>query len=117
MGGNTRLSARQASADAGTFLFNTNFQGETRVSSHRRGCSKRELPGSLYVDSVMSVCDLGLVPGTNRWEVLRAFLKCGEGRAAERTAEARHGFLALQSTPGRRNTGAIYTNLSVRFSG
>ena len=77
------------------------------MSSHRRRCSKRELPGSLHVDYVMSASDLGLVPGTNRWEVLRAFLNRGEGRA-ERLVEARDGFLILQSIPGRANTGAVY---------
>jgi hypothetical protein len=77
------------------------------MSSHRRGYSKRELLGSLHVDYVMSVSDLGLVPGTNRWEVLRAFLKRGEGHA-ERLVEARDGFLILQSIPGRPNTGAVY---------
>jgi hypothetical protein len=68
---------------------------------------KRELLGSLHVDYVMSVSDLGLVPGANRWEVLRAFLKRGEG-CAERLLEAQDGFLILQSIPGRPNTGAIY---------
>jgi hypothetical protein len=61
----------------------------------------------LQVDYVMSVSDLGLAPGTNRWEVLRAFLNRGEARA-ERLVEARDGFLILQSIPGRPNTGAIY---------
>ena len=77
------------------------------MSSHRHRYSKRELPGSLHVDYVMSVSDLGLIPGTNRWEVLRAFLNRGEGRA-ERLVEAREGFLILQSISGRPNTGAIY---------
>ncbi|MGA7314121.1 MAG: hypothetical protein WBX22_09125 [Silvibacterium sp.] len=75
--------------------------------SHRRRYSKRELLGSLRVDRIMSVSDLGLGPGANRWEVLRAFLKRGEARA-ERLVEDRHGFLILQSIPGRPNTGAIY---------
>jgi hypothetical protein len=75
--------------------------------SHRRRYSKRELLGSLQVDRIMSVSDLGLGPGANRWEVLRAFLKRGEARA-ERLIEDRHGFLILQSIPGRPNTGAIY---------
>jgi hypothetical protein len=69
--------------------------------------SKRELLGSLYVDYVMSVTDLGLTPKANRWEVLRAFLKCGNARA-ERLVEESGGFLLLQSIPGRPNTGAIY---------
>ena len=77
------------------------------MSSHRRRYSKRELLGSLHVDYVMSVSDLGLIPGTNRWEVLRAFLTRGEGRA-ERVVEAQDGFLILQSIPGRQNTGALY---------
>ena len=65
------------------------------MSSHRRRYSKRELLGSLHVDYVMSVSDLGLVPGTNRWEVLRAFLNRGEGRA-ECLVEAQDGFLILE---------------------
>jgi len=77
------------------------------MSSHRRRYSKRELLGSLHVDYIMSVSDLGLQPGTNRWDVLRAFLKRGEARA-ERLVEDKDGFLILQSIPGRRNTGAIY---------
>src|SRR5215813_3548561 len=77
------------------------------MSSHRRRYSKRELLFSLHVDYVMSVSDLGLVPGTNRWEVPRAFLNRGEARA-ERLVEARDGFLILQSIAGRQNTGAIY---------
>jgi len=64
--------------------------------SSRRRYSKRELLGSLHVDYVMSVSELGLVPGTNRWQVLRAFLNRGEG-SAERLVEARDGFLILQS--------------------
>jgi len=55
----------------------------------------------------MSVSDLGLVLGTNRWGVLRALLNRGEGRA-ERLVEAPDGLLILQSIPGRPNTGAIY---------
>jgi hypothetical protein len=55
----------------------------------------------------MSVSDLGLLRGTNRWEVLRAFLNRGEARA-ERLVEDKDGFLILQSISGRRNTGAIY---------
>jgi len=77
------------------------------MSSHRRRYSKRELLGTLHVDYVMSVSDLGLAPCTNRWDVLRAFLKRGEARA-ERLVEAGDGFLILQSIPGRPNTGAIY---------
>jgi hypothetical protein len=38
------------------------------MSSNRSRYSKRELLGSLHVDYVMSISDLGLVPGTNRWE-------------------------------------------------
>lgn len=76
--------------------------------SHRhRRYSKRELLGSLHVDFVMSVKDLGFVPGANRWDVLRAFLAVGEARA-ERLVEDNGGFLVLQSVPGRSNTGAIY---------
>jgi hypothetical protein len=76
--------------------------------SHRfRRYSKRELLGSLHVDCILSVSDLGLAPGTNRWEVLRAFLDRGEARA-ERLVEDRDGFLILQSIPGRPNTGAVY---------
>jgi hypothetical protein len=69
--------------------------------------SKRELLGSLHVDYVMSVTDLGLMPKANRWDVLRAFLKRGNARA-ERLVEESGGFLLLQSIPGRANTGAIY---------
>jgi hypothetical protein len=75
---------------------------------YRRRYSKRELLGSLHVDFVMSVKDLGLAPGANRWDVLRAFLAVGEARA-ERLVEENGGFLVLQSVPGRPNTGAIYT--------
>jgi hypothetical protein len=53
--------------------------------------SKRELLGSLYVDYVMSVTDLGLTPQANRWAVLRAFLDVGEARA-ERLVEETGGF-------------------------
>jgi hypothetical protein len=77
------------------------------MSSYRRRYSKRELLGSLHVDYIMSVSDLGLFPNTNRWDVLRAFLQRGEARA-ERLVEDKDGFLILQSIPGRRNTGAIY---------
>jgi hypothetical protein len=55
--------------------------------SHRhRRYSKRELLGSLHVDYVMSVTDLGLAAGSNRWDVLRAFLAVGEARAESRRA-------------------------------
>ncbi|HKR27986.1 MAG TPA: hypothetical protein VJT08_09230 [Terriglobales bacterium] len=73
---------------------------------HRR-YSKRELLGSLHVDYIMSVADLGLAARTNRWDVLRAFLAAGEARA-ERLVEEEDGFLILQSVPGEPNTGAIY---------
>ena len=76
------------------------------MSSRRRRYSKRELLGSLHVDYIMSVTDLGLVHGTNRWDVLRAFLNRGEARA-ERLVEDKDGFLILQKHPGppeyRRN--------------
>ena len=42
------------------------------MSNRYRRYSKRELLGSLYVDYVMSVTDLGLTPKANRWDVLRA---------------------------------------------
>ena len=77
------------------------------MSNRYRRYSKRELLGSLYVDYVMSVTDLGLTPKANRWAVLRAFLDVGEARA-ERLVEETGGFLLLQSVPGRPNTGAIY---------
>jgi hypothetical protein len=77
------------------------------MSYRRRRYSKRELLGSLHVDYIMSVADLGLTPGANRWEVLRAFLVRGEARA-ERLVEDFDGFVILQSVPGRQNTGAIY---------
>lgn len=73
----------------------------------RRRYSKRELLGSLHVDYVMSVKNLGLPSGSNRWDVLRAFLAVGEARA-ERLVEEDGGFLVLQSIPGRPNTGGIY---------
>jgi len=76
------------------------------MSFRRRCYSKRELLGSLQVDYIMSVSDLGLQPGTNRWEVLDAFLHCGEARA-ERVIEEQDGFLILQSIPGRQDAGAI----------
>jgi len=77
------------------------------MSHRRRRYSKRELLGSLHVDYVMSVTDLGLAAGSNRWDVLRAFLAVGEARA-ERLIEEEDGFLILQSVPGRPNTGGIY---------
>jgi hypothetical protein len=77
------------------------------VSHRHRRYSKRELLGSLHVDYVMSVTDLGLAAGSNRWDVLRAFLAVGEARA-ERLVEEEDGFLILQSIPGRPNTGGIY---------
>src|SRR3954452_2886219 len=77
------------------------------MSRHHRRYSKRELLGNLHVDYVMSVTDLGLAPGSNRWDVLRAFLAVGEARA-ERLVEEENGFLILQSIPGRPNTGGIY---------
>jgi hypothetical protein len=77
------------------------------MSKRYRRHSKRELLGSLHVDYVMSVTDLGLAPKTNRWDVLRAFLDVGEARA-ERLIEESGGFLLLQSVLGRPNTGAIY---------
>ena len=77
------------------------------MSNRHRRHSKRELLGSLYVDYVMSVADLGLAPKANRWDVLRAFLNVGEARA-ECLVEDAGGFLLLQSVPGRPNTGAIY---------
>jgi len=77
------------------------------MSNRYRRYSKRELLGSLHVDYVMSVTNLGLAPKANRWDVLRAFLKVGEARA-ERLVEETGGFLVLQSVPGRPNTGAIY---------
>jgi hypothetical protein len=82
-------------------------EGEKIMPNRYRRYSKRELLGSLHVDYVMSVTDLGLTPKANRWDVLRAFLKCGNARA-ERLVEESGGFLLLQSIPGRTNTGAIY---------
>jgi hypothetical protein len=72
-----------------------------------RRFSKCELLGSLHVDYLMSVADLGLTPIANRWQVLAAFLARGEARA-ERLVEDSDGFVILQSVPGRPNTGAIY---------
>jgi len=77
------------------------------MSRHRRRYSKRELLGSLHVDYVMSVSDLGLAARSNRWDVLRAFLAVGEARA-ERLVEENDGFLILQSVPGQANSGGIY---------
>jgi len=77
------------------------------MSRHRRRYSKRELLGSLHVDYVMSVTDLGLAAGSNRWDVLRAFLAVGEARA-ERLVEENDGFLILQSVPRQPNSGGIY---------
>jgi hypothetical protein len=77
------------------------------MSYRRRRFSKRELLGSLHVDYLMSVTDLRLMPGANRWEVLAAFLARGEARA-ERLVEDLDGFVILQSVAGRPNTGAIY---------
>jgi hypothetical protein len=77
------------------------------MSRRHRRYSKRELLGSLHVDYVMSVTDLGLAAWSNRWDVLRAFLAVGEARA-ERLVEEEDGFLILQSILGRPNTGGIY---------
>ena len=77
------------------------------MSYRRRRFSKRELLGSLHVDYLMSVVDLGLMPSANRWQVLAAFLARGEARA-ERLVEDFDGFVILQSVPGRPHTGAIY---------
>ena len=77
------------------------------MSHRQRRYSKRELLGNLHVDYVMSVTDLGLAAGSNRWDVLRAFLAVGEARA-ERLVEEEDGFLILQSVPGQPNTGGIY---------
>jgi hypothetical protein len=89
-------------------LHNQNVKENTAMSYRRRHrFSKRELLGSLHVDYLLSVTDLGLMPGANRWEVLAAFLARGEARA-ERLVEDLDGFLILQSIPGRPNTGAIY---------
>jgi len=77
------------------------------MSRYRRRYSKRELLGSLHVDYIMSVTDLGLAAGSNRWDVLRAFLAVGEARA-ERLVEENDGFVILQSVPGQPNSGGIY---------
>lgn len=77
------------------------------MSYRRRRFSKRELLGSLHVDYLMSVADLGLMPSANRWQVLAAFLARGEARA-ERLVEDFDGFVILQSVPGCPKTGAIY---------
>lgn len=77
------------------------------MSNRNRRYSKRELLGSLYVDYVMSVQDLGLAPDSSRWEILREFLHIGEARA-ERLIEEPGGFLFLQSVAGQPNSGAIY---------
>jgi hypothetical protein len=77
------------------------------MSNFDRRYSKRELLGKLHVDYVMSVTDLGLTAGSNRWDVLRAFLAVGEARA-ERVVEEEDGFLILQSVPGQVNTGGVY---------
>src|ERR1700758_2714534 len=93
----------------GHFLrpINQSNRGGSVRSARDRRYSKRELLGNLHVDYVMSVTDLGLVAGSNRWDVLRAFLAVGEARA-ERLVEEEDGFLILQSIPGRPNTGGIY---------
>src|SRR5215469_14874170 len=91
----------------GFAIFVAPFHKEKVMSNRYRRYSKRELLGSLHVDYVMSVTDLGLAPKTNRWDVLRAFLNIGEARA-ERLVEESGGFLLLQSVLGRPNTGAIY---------
>jgi hypothetical protein len=77
------------------------------MSNRNRRYSKRELLGSLYVDYVMSVQDLGLSPDSSRWEILREFLRIGEARA-ERLIEEPGGFLFLQSVAGQPNSGGIY---------
>jgi hypothetical protein len=77
------------------------------MSNRNRRYSKRELLGSLYVDHVMSVQDLGLSPDSSRWEILREFLRIGEARA-ERLIEEPGGLLFLQSVAGQPNSGAIY---------
>jgi hypothetical protein len=87
--------------------FTSTAKENIAMSHHFRRYSKRELLGSLQVHCILSVSDLGLAPGTNRWEVLRAFLDRGEARA-ERLVEDRDGFVILQSIPGRQNTGAVY---------
>ena len=77
------------------------------MSNCNRRYSKRELLGSLYVDYVMSVQDLGIAPNSSRWEILREFLRIGEARA-ERLIEEPGGLLFLQSVAGQPNSGAIY---------
>jgi hypothetical protein len=77
------------------------------MSNRNRRYSKRELLGSLYVDYVMSVQDIGLSPDSSRWEILREFLRIGEARA-ERLIEEPGGLLFLQSVAGQPNSGAIY---------
>jgi hypothetical protein len=84
------------------------------MSNRNRRYSKRELLGSLYVDYVMSVQDLGVRPNSSRWEILSAFLRTGEARA-ERLIEEPGGFLFLQSVAGQPNSGGIYVyNESLR---
>jgi hypothetical protein len=86
------------------------------MSNRNRRYSKRELLGSLYVDYVMSVQDLGVAPNSSRWEILREFLRIGEARA-ERLIEEPGGLLFLQSVAGQPNSGAIYVyNESLRAS-
>ena len=77
------------------------------MSNRNRRYSKRELLGSLYVDYVMSVQDLGVAHNSSRWEILREFLRIGEARA-ERLIEEPGGLLFLQSVAGQPNSGAIY---------
>src|ERR1700751_2074088 len=90
------------------FISHKTFKENTAMSyRRRRRFSKRELLGSLHVDYLMSVADLEVTPGANRWQVLAAFLARGEDRA-ERLVEDFDGFVILQSVPGRPNTGAIY---------
>ena len=84
------------------------------MSNRNRRYSKRELLGSLYVDYVMSVQDLGIAPNSSRWEILREFLRIGEARA-ERLIDEPGGLLFLQSVAGQPNSGAIYVyNESLR---
>ena len=64
------------------------------MSNRYRRYSKRELLGSLHVDYVMSVTDLGLAPKANRWDVLRAFLDVGEARAERLVEEDRRFSIA-----------------------
>jgi hypothetical protein len=92
----------------GGFVIFCNSPPKEKVMSNRnRRYSKRELLGSLYVDYVMSVQDLGLSPNCSRWEILREFLRIGEARA-ERLIEEPGGFLFLQSVAGQPNSGGIY---------